>query len=226
MTSQERRRSPRFDVSGVQGTFQFTLDMTVVNLSVSGMAVETNHRLTVGRRYLFKVYDGGIQVSLPGTVAWCVLGRTKRDEGGSVRPVYRAGIQFDEVLTEQARTLLDLIEAKAVIEPQARLFGRFAVRSGDAIHVDAREEFLVRRLSASGMLVEAPFVPEVGTTVAIDMELGGKRLAGSGRAVYVRPLADEGDEEEKAEIGLEFIELSPEGRRALESFISGRLAQG
>ena len=218
MTERNRRRSPRFDVDGVRGSFRFNLHVAVVNMSVTGMAVETLSRLNVGRQYHFKLSNGGLEVELPGTVAWCVLGKTRKDEGGNVHPVYRAGIHFKGMLTGNAHELLHLIEENMVVETQQRVFGRFALSSPDALHVDSREDFTVRKLSASGMLVELGFTPEKDAVLPIELELDGKRVAGSGRVAFVEPL--DGGDGDRCQVGLEFTELDDDGKQVLEGYIA------
>ncbi len=219
MRTDERRRSARFEVDGLNGRFQFTLDVAITNLSLSGMAVETSARLGVHRQYTFKVSDGGQEVTLPGTVAWCVLDTTRKDNNGNIHPVYRAGIRFGDVLTEQAQELLELIERNAVIEPGQRLFGRFELKAQGALHLDSSTDFTVLKLSASGMLVEATLPPALDSIVAVDMGLNGTRLTGTARVAFV----EDTDGSDRTRVGLEFIDLTPEGQDAVNALIAAGL---
>ncbi|NOZ78844.1 MAG: hypothetical protein GXP48_06655, partial [Acidobacteria bacterium] len=103
-----------------------------------------------------------------------------------------------------------------------RLFGRFSLRSADALRLDSTTDFTVQKLSSSGMLVEAGLSPALNSIVAVDMELGGKRLTGTARVAFVQDVGQAGGLG-RARIGLEFVDLTPEGRETVNTFLSSGL---
>lgn len=221
---EEKRRHPRFDVSEVHGSLQVAMDVHVQNLSVSGMAVETSARLTVGRSYRFKLKNGDRLLPLVGTVAWSYLHRTRRNESGEVEPVYRAGIRFEDVLTDNAKALIELLEERAVVKLDKRIFGRFPVPAVDGVEVDSEGRFSVRRLSLSGMLIEADVVPERGEVLHAEIDLGQGPMRVKLRVV-TEELLENGDGTQAARLGVEFVDLSPDQYTLLEDFLARQFSQ-
>jgi hypothetical protein len=75
------------------------IDCRLVNLSTSGLAIETSVGLRLGVPYPFRLRDGEQALSTEATVRWCRLVRNETVDGES-RPVYRAGAAFVEWLTQ------------------------------------------------------------------------------------------------------------------------------
>jgi len=74
---------------------------TLVNMSISGMAVESSRGLPVGGSWVFRVGTAAVAYEIPGKICWCRLQRTVKihDE---VRPIYRTGVEFDDQLSGKA----------------------------------------------------------------------------------------------------------------------------
>lgn len=213
----EKRRSPRFDVQDLDGSLLLAMDVRVQNLSVSGMAVETSARLSVGRSYRFKLRHGDRIVVIMGTVAWSFLHRTQKNCAGDVEPVYRAGVRFDGMLTENAQALLEILEEKAILRLDTRIFGRFPVPQVDDVEVDSESRFSVRRISLSGMLIESSTAPKVGQTLQAELDLGEGPVSLSFRVANV----ENGEcDTAPVRVGVEFVDLKPEQIKAIESFVA------
>lgn len=73
----------------------------LVNMSVSGMAVESNRGLPVGGSWVFQVGAGSISYEIPGKICWCRLQRTVKIDD-EVRPIYHTGVEFDDLLSGKA----------------------------------------------------------------------------------------------------------------------------
>jgi len=73
----------------------------LVNMSISGMAVESNRGLPVGGSWIFRVGTDAIAYEIPGKICWCRLQRTVKIDG-EVRPIYRTGVEFDDLLSGKA----------------------------------------------------------------------------------------------------------------------------
>lgn len=203
----------------MEGSFVFSLDVRILNLSVAGMAVETSGRLNVGRTYSFKLRERDAEVTIPGRVAWCVLGRTRRSAGGEVAPVYRAGIQFDEVLSEKAEALLHLIEESAAVRLEKRVFGRFQLDGGEGVSIASQADFTVRKLSLSGMLIETDFPVAKNSRLPLELRLGGETISVVTRVAYTEPRGTENGRE-LVHLGLEFLDLGRSEHASLERFIA------
>jgi hypothetical protein len=224
MTRQGRRRSRRYDVLDVEGSFEIRIDVKVTNLSVAGMAIETRNTLIVGRQYAFRVLQAGLQVDVPGRVMWCVLGSTQR-LGSEVEPVFRAGIQFEDVVSEQTLALQRLLEASAAFEPGTPLLGRFVASVAGTLDGDQQADFEVKKVSMSGMLVDTDWAPRKDEVVPFEASLGDVVVTGHGRIAYIeRYEADDGTA--RCRLGLEFTILSDRSRAGLERYIAALIADG
>lgn len=218
-----RRRSRRFDVLDVEGSFVLRVEVKVINLSVAGMAIVTHNTLIVGRRYEFRVVQGGQQIDVGGRVMWCVLDSNQR-RGEDLEPVFRAGVQFEDVHDAQTLALQKLIESSAAFHPGSPLLGRFVAALGGTIGLDERASFEVRKLSLSGMLVDAECAPRRNEVVPFEAHLGDSVFSGRGRVAYIeRYHGDDGSL--RYRLGLEFTMMSDRCRDLLDQYIALLIAQ-
>jgi Tfp pilus assembly protein PilZ len=217
-SEQEHRLHRRFEVHDIAGVFLFDVDATVLNLSLGGMALESTHALQVGRRYSFRIRDGAELVAVSGVVAWCNLRRTRREEGDQIVPCYQAGVRFEGIITSTAEELGRLIEGNAVVEVGQRVFGRFRVEADSPLSVATQVDFEVCKISLSGMLVEAEVEVDLETRVQLEVRLVNGLYACRGRVAYIRP--PQRSWEKRTQIGVEFLDPSPERRLLLEDFIA------
>ena len=78
-----------------------------VNISQSGLCLESLVELVGGAQYVFRLSYGSSFLNLPGRVAWCRLDRTEMTRKGEVK-VYKAGIEL--VLEESDDSWLEAVE--------------------------------------------------------------------------------------------------------------------
>jgi len=215
----EKRRFKRYDVTGVEGTLVFNLDVRVVDLSLTGMSIEAQSALQAGANYTVSVRRREGRLRFPAVARWCHLMGTEESAKGEIVPVYRAGLDFRDALDESARQLLAFIQEHVVVELERRLAGRFTVREGDDIAVGTRGEFEGRTLSLSGMLIETSVVPAVGAVLEVHVRQP-HALTARARVAYVEPTPGE---DASALLGIEFLELSPAATAAIERTIAEAL---
>ncbi|MFH1176396.1 MAG: PilZ domain-containing protein [Acidobacteriota bacterium] len=219
-----RRRAQRYTVENVRGSLIFSVDARILNMSLAGMAVETASNLRVGRSYGFRLAHGEAEgLRLTGAVVWCRLRAIRKGAAGERAPVYEAGILFEGVLSPHAGELLAFLRNSAIVPLQQRLIGRFHLRQVSAVSLEAEYEFVVRTISASGMLIETELLPALGAVFEMRVQLNGETLVASGRVAFVRE-AGELDQDQQAAVGVEFVAMSQEDRLALEEFIDRQLA--
>lgn len=217
----ERRRSPRYEVEGVQGALTFRSDARIRNLSLTGMSVETADHLEVGKPYTLKLVHEGREVRLSGTVLRSRLRSTRKLPGGESEPLYEVGIQFNDVLNEKALQLHGLLSASARISPDRRVTGRFEVGLPESVRLHGDHVFVLRKISATGMLIETGLAPRLESLIEVAIPLGdGEDLRVAARVAHLEPVADKPG---RHLLGVEFRDLPPEGRRRLESFIASQV---
>lgn len=221
----EKRSYPRYEVRGVGGSLRYDMNARVLNLSVDGMALETTSWLHVGKDYHLKVGSGDDYIDLTGRVVWCHLVGSRSRDGDGGGPVYQAGVHFGEALSEQARRILSFVRRAGVVGVASRVFGRFKVRREESVDVAFEHEFELRRLSLSGMLLEADLLPEVGSRFTLEIDTAVGRLAPT---VVVRNLEQSFSPggEPTTRIGVEFHHLADDDRALLERLIDEQIEAG
>jgi hypothetical protein len=217
--NREHRRHKRYDVNDVRGSLALNAEAELLNMSLTGMAIATRAMLKVGGKCTLRIPHQGGTLTVPADVKWCRLVSTERTASGDVVPVYQAGLDFRQILDEKARQMLELIESSIVVELERRLSGRFKVVVEGPVELRAWQPFEVRRISLSGMLIETDLIAEVGTVFDLEIEPDGTPIELRGRVAHLRALA----EGERGELGVEFLALSAESRRALEALIEAQL---
>ena len=203
----------------MRGTFLCDLEVRLLNLSLAGMAVATSTALTVGKRYSFNLTKGEKVIRVTGTVAWCVLRTTRPRPGEDVVPVYHAGIHFEDVLTERAQALRQLIDDSGVFEVTTRVFGRFRIDAGCQVTIDSQVQFRVRKISLSGMLVESALAAEMDSVFPLEIALPSGPLTADGRVAYIDP-GGSGARNAPNLLGIEFHGASSDDLAPLKLFLS------
>jgi hypothetical protein len=221
---EERRRVPRFQVHDVRGTLVLTSGVKILNMSLTGAAVESTTNLRVGRRYTMRLNHGAAAgPELSGTVVWCHLKATRPSETGETRPVYQAGLQFEQMLTGAAHELVGFLRQTAILTMQQRLMGRFRVNIDEDVDLNSECDFVVKTLSASGMLIETDVSPEQEKHFDLRFQLGEKAIGAHCRVAFVRDVGEQ-DKRRICAVGVEFVALPAEDRAALNEYIERQIA--
>jgi len=219
----ERRRHPRHPVNDVKGTLHVSTGARIINMSVTGLAVETDMQMRVGRSYSLTLRHGAdFVLKLAGTVVWCHLRGVRKTESGETQSVYHAGFRFDDTLTEKAEELTRFLEATAIIALDTRISGRFKLKLTEPVDLDTEYPFVVKTISASGLLLETETAPPEGTIFDMEVHLHGVVLETRGRIVHTREVTDP-KKGRVTQIGVEFVESAEAERRAIEEFIAKQL---
>lgn len=214
----DKRRHDRFSTDNVHGRFSYAVRASVLNLSLSGLAVRTDTQLNIGRKYRFELGDPTHAVELSGSVRWCRMSGTEKLPSGDIVPVYEAGIALDDVLTNKAEELLQFMEKNITLDLKRRVAGRFKVEPSGPVVLKSDSEYLVKQISISGMMIESEVSLKPDTEFALDMHLGRREFSTPARIIYMAEVALEG-ETLHYRMGVEFLRTEPEQRQILEDFI-------
>jgi Tfp pilus assembly protein PilZ len=213
-----KRRNKRYDVQNVSGSLIFTIDVNVINMSLDGMAVESSKRLNVGRVYSLKIVHNDKKIRLTGNVVWCVLTRSDSSGDGAVVPVYKAGLEFEDVISDRAKELVDFMEGNVVIKLEKRLFGRFKLKPKEPVNLDSEVDFLVKTISLSGMLIETEILPELDSIFDMEVKFNSSTIFIRGRVAHIKQVSEE-NHQQLSRLGIEFVDVSREAKKSLEEFI-------
>jgi hypothetical protein len=218
----ERRRSRRVQLPDTYGNLVISLAGRVLDISVAGMAIETHSRLAPQHRLSLRLRRGPELLQLEGRVVWCFLQGTRAGEAGETLPVYRAGIEFANVLTDSSRDLLAFLESHAVVTLETRIFGRFRLEESE-VSVSSSTEFEVRTINLHGMAVETQFVVEPGLRCEVELMLQPRRITSGARIVSCGPaLGPDGFHE----VAVEFVDLAEDDRELLRAVIRNEIESG
>ena len=139
--SHEPRRHRRYDVTDVRGSLLLSLDARILNMSLTGMAIETGSVLKVGGDYWLRLNQDEGPLRFKTNVKWCHLVRNERNAAGESHAVYHAGLDFRDGLDENARQVLTFLEKHIVVEVDRRLTGRFQLAETRAAAIAIRHDF-------------------------------------------------------------------------------------
>ena len=149
----QTRKYKRFSVEDIHGAMLFASEVHVIDISIGGVCIEVNRRLNLGRDYTIKLEEDGRTITLKGVVVWSVISEMKKGEEEDIIPMYRAGIQFKNVLTEKETALVDFIETRKR-EKEARIRGvRFNIEPPKTAII--KTPYIIRKLSTFGMVIES-----------------------------------------------------------------------
>lgn len=210
---QERRRFKRYKIPEVTGSLLFECRGQLVNVSLSGIAVECPHPLVVDRTYRFDISFDEQQLDLAGRVVWCQ---------GSEESGFRAGLEFLDIWTPEAHQLLKLIQTKVLADLDTRLVRRFQSQSPGTVELKTDYDFLVKCISLSGMEIETEVWPPVDEVYTLELSLRDSTLALRGRIANVRH--DNPRVNPLYQVGIEFEELTDQSKATLDAFIERELA--
>jgi c-di-GMP-binding flagellar brake protein YcgR len=233
--ARERRRHRRVESPGLSGRLPTTCGARLCDVSLSGIGFESEGRLAPARNYRLRLStaDGEV-IDRQGRLVWSHLSSTRRDPDGEVRPVYRAGLLFDDRSVSATSELFDFIQRHTDAEDdltdssQADRLGpereatRYHLERVEELVLETEYEFLVRTLSLSGMLIETELPLEKRAQLSLILELPEGELRGRGRVVSSERTF-QGDRHRHA-IAVEFLELAPGDRERLERYLQ-RLLQ-
>jgi hypothetical protein len=213
-----KRRHPRFIVEGVQGKMVFASQVEILNLSLGGVAIRADRRLNIGGEYTLKLELGGEDVEIKGLVVWSVMsGMHKASERETV-PEYSAGLRFKDVFTERLLKLMAFIDRHKVFE-EHRVGGlRFRIDAPGKALLDSPEEYRVRLISRSGMLIETQHTLHLDKIYPMEISPpDSDRIRFDGRVASAVEVED--DARAHFEYGIEFLALSAEDDARLQAFI-------
>jgi hypothetical protein len=106
----ERRRAPRRKIDGVLGSRRTPGDLTVLDLSLTGLAAEAVGELIPGQHCFFELVHKCYRVQVEAVVRWASVTRVERQRD-RLEPVFRAGLSFVDIYREESGGIWDWILA-------------------------------------------------------------------------------------------------------------------
>ena len=218
----ERRRHRRYGVHDVHGSLVLQLQVRVLDMSLTGLAIESWRPLEIGGRYDLKLHHDQEELAVPAQVQWSHLVRVEPTRSGETRSVYRAGLDYRAALDDKAREILSFLEHNIVVDLERRVSGRFEVALDGPVGLTEYREFLVKEIGFFGMSIETDRQLKAGATYNMELLIGGRELEARGKVTNSR-LIRRRSGRRVCEVGFAFEGLSAPSRRILESVVEEHL---
>jgi len=108
-----RRENNRFTVTmeEMKGGLLFANDVTILNISLSGIALHADKGLKLGKEYTIRIQVKDKVVPIKGIVVWCRLSQSRHASNGDVVPIYTMGFQFNDAPAGDIEEIIDLVKA-------------------------------------------------------------------------------------------------------------------
>jgi c-di-GMP-binding flagellar brake protein YcgR len=228
MKNTRRQKRYKVDSTNIRGTIVFASYLKINDISVGGISLTTEKRLTIGNEYALKLQGRDTQLTVKGTVMWSLLSESIADSIGNVIPIFKTGIQFIDLSTDQENEIIKFIETHKK-EPEEkidvyslsgnRLFVRFRLKEADKATLQEQDDYKVKNISLSGLLIESKHALKLEDKINMQMALpDNKIISFLGRVVTCTMTKRVGSE--SYEIGMEFIDIAEKDEKALKNFIS------
>jgi hypothetical protein len=157
---------------------KLAIDAGLLDLGLAGLAIETETRLGTETPVELELDSIGARGPLRGRVVWCFFHGTSTAATGEQIPVYRAGIEFADVLTPLASELVQLLEKGLMPQGDSRMFGRFRVHQPTRVSVRWGAEAILLDVTGGSVRIEVPFAlePAPGTAAELRLADGGEPI--------------------------------------------------
>jgi c-di-GMP-binding flagellar brake protein YcgR len=228
MENIRRHKRYKVDSTNIHGTIIFASYVKINDLSVGGISLTTEKRLAIGSEYALKIQGKDTQLTVKGTVMWSCLSESIVDSIGNVIPIFKTGIKFTDLSTNQNNEIIKFIEThkkepKEKIDVYSlsgnRLFVRFRLQEADKATLQEQDDYKVKNISLSGLLIESKHALKLEERINMQITLADNKIISFlGRVVicsmikYVKAVS--------YEIGIEFINIAAKDEDALKDFIS------
>ncbi len=222
-----KRRYERYkiDFMGISGKMVLAKYVKIIDISIGGICLETEKRLSVGSQYTIKLEGKEKDLTVRGAVVWSLLKESIKDSTGDIIPIYTAGMKFTDVTEKKINQIADFIENhRRDIDRQINMYSSNGRRLFMRIRIEEPEkavldyDYRVKNLSLGGMLVESEHSMEIGSRLPMEMILSeGRTIKFYGRVAFCRHLQN--GETEHYNVGIDFMEVAEKDKEMLNEFI-------
>ncbi len=203
-------------MEGVTGSVMFSYEISILNISVDGIAFRTTKRLQIGKTYLLKLPYGDGDIPIRGKVVWCNLSGTARTPEGDSAPVYTLGMRFEPHQEDRIQQLKRLVEKHRKEEAVLR-----AIRVGITLAPGTDREITLDSLYPVTHLSPTDVIVEVDTPLALDQRSQLEIHLPDKTIVYpmARTLSSEAAGPSRHRIHMEFIQITDKDERAIRDVL-------
>ena len=225
----ERRRHKRYsvDFQDIHGKILFSRNIQILNISVGGVSFTIDKSLNIGGIYVLRIESRGRALHLRGTIVWSKLSKERKQNGKTIL-MYTAGMKFLSLAADRMNEIETFINENVIDYQRSEEFSpamtgvrihvRFHIKDPDKATISCDEEFSVKKISMSGMLIDSHYIFQSNDSVPMAMTLlEGQDIAFWARIVSCNEIKD--TEPKRYQVGIEFVDMSDTDRRKLRSLI-------
>jgi hypothetical protein len=220
----DNRKHKRVESKGkdIHCRVQFTTEVGLINISSTGASIRLNKQLNMGQEYSINIKRNNKSIAIKGTVVWEKLIASEKNEVGDLVPVYKAGLKFNDIMTEKGGEIIDFISKNLVpSELQSRLRGIRVDISGSPNDTltNNHKHFSVLKISLGGMLLQTDSHMKLLETSWMELNFPERErpLKFLGKVVTSSEIP--GKKPVLYETGMEIIRISDEDRAMLNDII-------
>lgn len=196
----ERRRGPRFQVTGLAAVLHVTFTARLLTARADGIVFEATRPLRIRRSYtLVGKRNDGQAVRFSGTLTSCRLTAVRPSASGPPQSVYGAELHVRD-------------------EDTSGLTAALPAGLQESLTVDAAYAASVRVLGAYGVLLESELELLVGSSCHIELLLPSRSFGARACVVFVHQVS-EGDPP-CYHLGLEFHHVPQEEQLGLDTYLA------
>ena len=231
---QERRHHKRYsvDIMTIRGGIPFADNVKILDISLSGVLLETDRRPDIGNRYILTMESEGSVLTVQGTVVRSTLNKINKDPKENIVPTYNAGLHFTKLsngkIIEIAKFVNDhfLEDQKQKVRfaymyksDNPKLYMRFFVEDPKRISShDPQTYYVIKNINIGGMLIESEQEIDIDQTLIMEITLPDKKVISFlGRVLSC--IFSEDISSGMHEIGIGFIDISDENKATLNDYI-------
>ena len=222
MKDNRKHRRVESKVKDIQCRVQFATEVRLLNISSTGASIKLNKQLNMGQAYSINVKRGNNSISIKGIVIWEKLTASEKNEVGDLVPVYKAGIKFNNIMTEKGGEIIKFISENLVpSELQSRLRGIRVDISGSPNDTltNNHKHFSVLKISLGGMLLQTDSQMKPGDSCWMELNFPEKKMPLKFLGKVASSSEAPGEKPGLYETGMEIIRISDEDRAMLNDII-------
>jgi hypothetical protein len=212
----------QLDVVDIRGRMSLSDKVEIIDISLGGVAIKADRRLNIGKEYVIRLNDkGSFSIDVKGIVVRSELSGIEPIVGGEAVTVYKAGMVFRDEERKKVLDFLQVIERHKREQPlppaDRRVNLRFTITTPMQQNLNYPEQFSVRTISLSGMLIHAGMTLTVSTKVPMELVLSSGTVKFIGRVASCLTVGTK--DQPSYEIGVAFTDLTDEDKKLLRTFI-------
>jgi c-di-GMP-binding flagellar brake protein YcgR len=214
-----KRKHSRYVVVGMGISAKTThkTEVEILDISIGGCSVRGTRRFCMNGEYIFKFELSDRVISMKGSIVWEKMTGVKKISEEEAMPVYTAGIQFKDVLSEKALELKGFIADKL---KEYRLGSvRIKLHTPEKTVLNYLETCVVKDISLGGMRIEAEQEALAETVFLLELVFAENEhlINCKGRVAFCLETPEK--TQQRYSVGVEFIDMGAQDTLRLGKFI-------